>query len=46
MYYIFESRDRHGSHRRVIYSRLASALRHACRIRCLPKLTTTPNRFW
>lgn len=46
MYYVFESRDRCGSRRRVIYSRLAGALRHACCTHRLPRFTMAPNRFW
>lgn len=43
MSYIFESTDKYGSRKRVVYGRLGNALRYAIRFKKLPKIQRDAN---
>lgn len=43
MFYIFESIDKYGSRKRIVYSHLGNALRHAIRFKKLPKIQRDAN---
>lgn len=46
MFYVFESTDRYGSRKRVVYGHLKSALRHAWLCKKLPKIQRNANKVW
>lgn len=43
MCYIFESIDRNGSQKRIIYNRFRSALWHSWCYKCFPKIKRDAN---
>lgn len=45
MFYVFESIDKHGSRRRIVYNRLKNALYHAIRFKKIPKIQRDANVF-
>lgn len=43
MFYVFETIDKHGSRRRIVYSHLKNALNHILRFKKLPKIRRNAN---